>query len=147
MAQQVETRRVRYPLVAYNFQVTIGGRAMSFSKVSGLQLEHETVTYRHGMSAWYGEQIAVYNVDKFIPLTLERGTLASGDLFLYDWFGNPESTSMDISLCDEHASPIVTWQVATAYPVKLSTPGFSADSSEVSIDTLEVMAAGIEIIA
>ena len=145
MATQIQIDRVQYPLMAYNFRVTISGQTMSFSEVSGLGREYETVTYRHGLSAWQGESIAVYHVDKYAPVTLKRGTMASGDLFVYHWFERRDTRSMTISLCDEHAAPVITWQVARTVPVKLTPPSFTADGNEVSIDTLEVMAAGVTI--
>ena len=146
MATQIkkpENRPMRYPLMAYNFRVTIGGHTMGFSEVSGLQRAYETVTYRHGLSAWEGESIVSYQVDAYQTITLKRGTLALGDTFLYQWLDSQEVETMTISLCDANASAVVTWHVAQAIPVKLSAPTFSADSNDVSIDTLEVMASGI----
>lgn len=132
-----------YPLMAYNFRVTVGGRTMSFSKVSGLQRAYETVTYRHGLSAWEGESIASYRVDTYQTITLERGTLALGDRFLFHWLERQSAESMTVSLCDARASAVLTWKVHKAIPIKLSAPTFSADTSDVSIDTFEVMGSGI----
>ena len=44
-----------YPLAAYNYRVTVAGTTMSFSEVSGLAVEYEKVTYRHGLSFREGE--------------------------------------------------------------------------------------------
>lgn len=134
---------VRYPLMAYNFRVTVADKTMSFSEVSGLVRQHETLTYRHGLSAWEGERVAKYYYDKHAPITLKRGTFVNESVFLYAWLEAKQETSMTISLCNERGLPIVHWKVAKAIPVKLSAPAFDASASQVSIETLEVMAAGI----
>ncbi|MEM9452612.1 MAG: phage tail protein [Myxococcota bacterium] len=145
MAIDEDTELTTPPLMAYNFQVSVDGLMMSVSEVSGLELASETVTYRHGMSAWEGEQLAVYHVDQYKPLTLKRGTMAAGDMSLYQWFAQGGARSMTVSLCDAHGSPTVVWQIARAVPTKLTPPSFSADGREVSVDTFELMASGISI--
>lgn len=145
MAKSDEDTLFRYPLMAYNFRVIVGESIMSFSEVSGLQRAYETVTYRHGLGFWEGEQIAKYRLDTYQPLTLKKGTMALGDTALYRWLEQRMKVPMMISLCDEEASPVVTWRVAKVIPVKLSAPSFTAESNDISIDTLELMAAGITI--
>ena len=60
MAETKIDQKARYPLPVYNFRVTIDGTSMSFSEVSGINLEYDTVTYRHGLSFWEGEGIQKY---------------------------------------------------------------------------------------
>jgi len=62
MADSAAHQRTAYPLAAYNFRVTVGEAAMSFTEVSGLAREFQTLTYRHGLSAWEGESIAKFLV-------------------------------------------------------------------------------------
>lgn len=137
----------RYPLMAYNFKVIVADRTMSFAEVSGLHRQHETLTYRHGLSFWEGERIAKFYYDKHVPVTLQKGTLVNGGALLYAWLEAKDEKVMMISLCDEQGRPIVTWRIARALPVKLTAPSFGASKSEVSIETLEVMAAGITVSA
>lgn len=147
MAESTQSLKNRYPLAAYNFRVTIDDTAMSFTEVSGISLEHETLTYRHGMSFWEGEAIKTYHYDKYVPITLKRGTV-KGVNFLYEWLNQEtkETRTIDVSLCDEQGEPVVTWRINKAVPVKLESSTFDADTNDVSIESLELMATGISVI-
>jgi phage tail-like protein len=144
MAQTLQQQRATHPLAAYNFKVSIDGVAMRFAKVSGLQREHRTVTYRDGLSFKEGERIAKVSIDVFIPVTLEQGTIAGHD-FLSGWLEQRAPSTMEVSLCDEQGLPVVAWRIARAIPVKLSAPTFDASTNQLCIDTLEVRAAGISV--
>ncbi len=146
MAQSKAVQKSTYPLPAYNFRVTIDGTSMSFAEVSGINLEQETVTYRHGFSAWEGEELTKYHVDKFFSVTLKKGVMKNAD-FLKKWLEDRDNSrrTMEISLCDEKGEPVITWRAGKAVPVKLEAPGFDATTNDVAIDTLEVMAASISI--
>jgi phage tail-like protein len=145
VAQTKGEQRSTFPLAAYNFRVTVDGVAMRFSRVSGLQREHQTLTYRHGFSFLEGEQIAKYFIDKYVSVTLEQGTVI-GSRFLHDWLEKKTKVAMEISLCDETGTPVIAWRIAKALPVKLTAPSFDAKSNEVAIDSLEIKAAGISIV-
>jgi phage tail-like protein len=144
MTETKDVQRETYPLPVYNFRVSIGSDSMSFSEVSGISMEYETVTYKHGLSFWEGEGIKKYYYDKYVTITLKKGTV-KGKNFLYDWLKDKGSRSVRVSLCDQTGHPVVTWAVAKALPVKLEAPAFNANTNEVSIESLEVMAAGISI--
>ena len=142
MAQTLQQQRSSHPLAAYNFQVSVDGVAMRFAKVSGLAREHQTVTYRDGLSFLEGERITKFHVNVFVPVTLERGTVV-GDRFPSTWLESATPSAMAVSLCDENGVPVVAWSIAKAVPVKLSAPTFDASTSQLSIDTLEIRASGI----
>ncbi|HEX8115153.1 MAG TPA: phage tail protein [Kofleriaceae bacterium] len=144
MAQTPQQQRTLHPLAAYNFQVTVDGVAMRFAKVSGLHREHQTVTYRDGLSFQEGERITKFHVDAFTPVTLERGTVL-GDKQLSDWLERSDPSAMEVSLCDETGLPVIAWSIARAVPVKLTAPTFDASTNQLSIDSLEIRAAGISI--
>ncbi len=137
----------QYPLPVYNFRVTVDGTSVSFSEVSGVTLEYEIITYKHGLSFWEGEGFKKYYYNKYIPVTLKKGTVKGTNLF-FEWIQEKESSSraMDISLCDENGTPLVSWHIGKAVPVKLQAPTFDANSNEVSIESLEIMAAGIKVV-
>ena len=145
MAHSQAQQRSSYPLAAYNFRVNVDGATMRFAKVSGLQREHQTLTYRHGLSFIEGEQIAKYYIDKYVSVTLEQGAVI-GSKFLHEWLERKTKSSMEVSLCDEQGTPVVAWRIVKALPVKLSASAFDARTSEVAIDTLEIKAAGISIV-
>lgn len=144
MAQTRQQQRASHPLAAYNFKVSIDGVTMRFAKVSGLQRAHQTVTYRDGMSFIDGERISKFHVDTFVPVTLEQGTVP-GQRFLYEWLERSKASNMEVSLCDEKGSPVVAWRIAKAVPVKLTATVFDAATNQLSIDVLEIRAAGISI--
>jgi phage tail-like protein len=144
VAQSPAQQRTLHPLAAYNFRVAIDGADMRFAKVSGLQREHQTVTYRHGLSFIEGEQITKFFVDKFVSVTLEQGTVI-GHRFLYEWVERAKPSLMEIRLCDAAGVPVVVWRIARALPVKLTAPTFDASSNQASIDVLEIRAAGITV--
>ena len=145
MAESKQEQRAHYPLAAYNFRVTVDDKTMRFAKVTGLEREYETLTYRHGLSFIEGEQIAKYYISKYVSVTLEQGTV-TGDKFLYQWLEQKTMSTMDVSLCDGQGNPVIAWRIAKALPVKLSAPGFDAQTNEVAIDSLEIKAAGISIV-
>lgn len=144
MALSTKEQRTTYPLAAYNFKVTIGGAAMRFAKVSGLTREHRTVTYRHGLSFLEGEDLSKFYIDAYQSITLEQGTVI-GHKFLYEWLETHDPIAMEVQLCDAKGQPVVAWRVAKAVPVKLTAPTFDAATNQVTIDSLEVKAAGISV--
>jgi phage tail-like protein len=144
MPETPEFQKANYPLPVYNFRVTVAGTSMSFTEISGLAIELDTVSYRHGLSFWEGEAIKSYRFPKFVTVTLKKGTVP-GIAFLHDWIRERAARNMAVSLCDEKGDPVISWNVARALPVKLEAPSFNAASNEVSIDSLEVLAGGISI--
>jgi phage tail-like protein len=145
VAHSVVEQRAAYPLAAYNFRVLVDARPLSFAKVSGLQKEHHTLTYRHGLSFIEGAEIVRFSVPGFTPVTLERGSV-TGVRFLHEWLAARSPRTMEVNLCDQAGAPALTWRIARAVAVKLSAPTFDAQTNESAIDVLEVMAAGITVV-
>jgi len=147
MSELKEIQKTQYPLPVYNFRVTVSGTTVSFSEVSGITLEYEIVTYKHGLSFWEGEGFRKYYYAKYIPVTLKKGTVQGTNIFA-EWIQEKENSSrpMDISLCDETGTPIVSWKIGVAVPVKLQAPTFDANSNDVAIESLEIMAAKISVV-
>nr|VFK62426.1 MAG: conserved hypothetical phage tail region protein [Candidatus Kentron sp. UNK]VFK70499.1 MAG: conserved hypothetical phage tail region protein [Candidatus Kentron sp. UNK] len=140
-----------YPLPSYNYRVTVGGsEVVSFSEVSGLDLEYEPVRYKHGLSFWMGEKI-IPGMQQPIELTMNKGIVKNRDYlskWMSDAYGNPFSMrkrDVLVQLCDEVGKPVVAWKVKGALPVKLTGPTFDADSNEVAMETMELVAYGLEI--
>lgn len=146
-----------YPLTAYNFRVSIDGMDIGFSEVSGLVREYETLTYRHGMSFISGEQITKFPMDHYSEVTLTRGITQNREVIqkLHEWLnastifdvisGNRIRKPVTVSLCDENGIPVVTWKIMKALLTKLEVSSLQADSNEVALNTLTLMAAGISI--
>lgn len=147
MAESKSFQKTHYPLPVYNFRVSVDGISMSFAQVSGITLEYEIATYRHGLSFWEGEGIRKFYYEKYVPVTLTKGTV-KGINFLHDWISEKSGATrtVEVSLCDEEGQPVVTWRLAKAVPVKLDAPTFDARSKDVSIESLELMASGISVV-
>lgn len=141
-----------YPLPVYSYRVTVGGVTLGFSEVSGLSMEHEAVTYKHGMSFALGARI-IPGMPQQIKVTMKRGiTKAENGSFLVDWFqgtyADPFRNSkqdIQVDLCDETGNAVIRWKVSGALPVKLDAPTFDASSNEVAVETLELAAHSISV--
>ena len=144
MSESAADQGAKYPLAAYNFRVTVGESAMSFTEVSGLVREYQTLTYKHGLSFWEGESITKFRYDKYVQLTLKKGVVA-GATQLYQWLDTVDKKNMSVSLCDEKGSAVVTWRIQKAVIVKLEAPSLQANGNEAAIDTLTLMASGISV--
>ncbi len=109
-------------------------------------MEYDNVTYRHGLSYLEGEDIQTFNRSPFIKISCRRGTiLGAKPTFLYDWLSARDLRPMEISLCDEQGQAVFSWKIAAAVPVSLKAPTFSASTTDVAIDTLELQAKGVTV--
>jgi phage tail-like protein len=125
--------------------VSIGSALISCSEISGLSIGYETTTYRHGLSAWEGEQLIRFNRPKFVPITIKKG-MVIGMTVLLNWLnGDAEPRPMEVSLCDVEGLPAIAWRIAMAVPVKLEAPTLSASANEAAIETLEIMVSGMRL--
>lgn len=147
MAQTAETQKKSYPLAVYNFRVKVAETSMSFTEVSGIAVDYDHVTYRHGFSFLEGEAIQTFYFNSFVSITCKRGTvLGSNPTFLYDWLKKGDLRSMEVSLCDEKGAAVYSWKIAHAVPTSLKAPAFSANANEVSVETLELKAKGVSVV-
>ena len=144
MSETAASQRAKYPLAAYNFRVTVDDTAMSFSEVSGLAREYQTLTYKHGLSYWEGESITRFRFDKYVQVTMKKGVVA-GATKLYKWLESGDKKNVGVSLCDEKGAAVVTWRIQKAIIVKLEAPTLLASSNEAAIETITLMAAGISV--
>lgn len=141
MATTAEQIANTYPIPTYRYRVTVGNDSMAFSAVSGIELAHETMTYKDGIGGVFHMPGQIVPVN----LTLRRGVVkAAGELF--DWINSISLNQVDkkdisISLTSESGSELlVTWNVVNAFPTKLSAPGLDAMSNEIAIEEMSLMA-------
>lgn len=145
--------KTNYPIPTYNYRVRLDDQKLiSFSEASGLDLSYETITFKEspgedqnsnaGPNIHYllGQRAAV-------NISLKKGwvSVESKDVF-YNWFqehyNNKGLTKKNISidLLDETGSTVVTWKVQNAFPTKLSAPSFDANSNDVAVESMDLMA-------
>lgn len=134
------------PYLLYNYRVVWDELTLSISEVSGLQVAHQHVIYRHGQSFWEGEEIVTFPVNAFSPITLKRGVIRNGSpRFLHQWLRSRRPRRLEVQLCDHEGKAMHLWQVAQAVPVKLSAPTFDANANDVVIEVIELMAKGVSL--
>jgi phage tail-like protein len=135
-----------YPLPKFHFIVEWGGMKISFTEVSGLDMEIEVIEYREGSSPEYSK-MKMPGLQKFSNITMKRGTFA-GDTDYFKWFNTVkmntiERRNLTISLLNEEHAPVVVWQVKNAWPIKVQGTDLKADGNEVAIESIEIAHEGL----
>jgi len=136
----------RPPLLSCSFRATVAGETVAFSEVSGLAVEREQATYRHGLSEWEGESIRTFRPVAHQRVSLKRGAFA-GDGRFFAWLIDADAAPrpMEVAMVDAAGHAALVWRIRRAVPVKLTGPTLAADAAEVAVETLEVMASGITV--
>ncbi|WP_432695148.1 phage tail protein [Marinobacterium sp. YM272] len=137
-----------YPLPKFHFLVEWGGQSISFSEVSGLDMETEVIEYRHGASREFTKG-KMPGLQKFSNVTLKRGVFASDNDY-YDWFNTVNLNTIErrdviISLLNEEHEPVMVWKIKNAWPTKIQSTDLKADGNEVAIESLELVHEGLVI--
>jgi len=154
MALTKEEIKTAYPLPVYNYMVEIGSDAVAFSEVSGLVITYETTTYKESPteSGKPGPRV-MHMPAQGTPatVTLNKGLVRGASIpTLFGWINSIQINQVDkkdiyVRLCDETGAAVISWKVTNAFPTTLTAPTFTADSNEVAIETMELMADGISI--
>lgn len=134
-----------YPHGSFRYVLEIDGMAAGgFSEVSGFDATVEVKEYREGDMPQTPSKVP--GLKKYSNITLKKGLFDS--TVLYDWIkegieGEVSRTTVTITLHDQTDTPVASWQVINAWPTKYTAPSFNASSSEVSIETLEIVHEGM----
>lgn len=154
MATSKAEIKATYPLPVYNYKVDIGKDTIAFSEVSGLNIAYETSTYKESSTESGKASPRVFRMPSQATnttLTLKKGLVPSkSQPALYAWINSiainqVEKKDIVISLCDETGAAVVSWTVTNAFPTKLDAPTFDANSNDVAIESMELMADGLSI--
>tara|TARA_R110002073_G_scaffold104648_5_gene236922 strand:- start:20 stop:490 length:471 start_codon:yes stop_codon:yes gene_type:complete len=153
MALTKEQIATTYPLPAYNYRVEIDGQTVGFSEVSGLSVSYETSTYTESPVSGSGGPRWMYmpGQSKSATVTLKKGVVTGISVAtLFAWINSIQLNRVDkkdiyVRLCDENGSAVVSWKVINAFPTKLDAPTFTANSNEVAIESMELMADGVTV--
>lgn len=131
--------------LSHRFVVEIEEIKISFTKVSGLDVEIEFETYNEGgvndgplefiMSRRNGN------------LVLERGV--GNKMGLIKWFediqvGKITKKSGTIDLKDSNGKTLRSWTFEGAYPIKWSGPSMDASGQDVALEVLELSYGGLK---
>jgi phage tail-like protein len=133
------------PFAGFNFLVEIDGVARAgFTSVSGLTSEVDVVSYREGGE--FGVR-QLPGLVKYPRLVLKRGFTL--DRSLWEWHravvnGRIERHGVSVTLLDAARTPVARWNFVEAWPAKWQGPELNSLSSEVLIETLEIVHEGME---
>jgi phage tail-like protein len=148
----------QYPLTALyfsvNWELAEGATASgAFSEVSGLSMEAEIVEYRPGNDLTHAT-VKQPGLRKFGNATLKRGIMpAVTGNGLYEWMenaamGRETGREVTISLLNPAAAeptPVMSWILTGAFPVKLEGPALKSTGTDVAIESLEFAAESIRV--
>ncbi|HED36069.1 MAG TPA: phage tail protein [Gammaproteobacteria bacterium] len=137
-----------WPISKFHFQVKWDSEVMSFSEVSGLDVEAQPIEYRHGDSPQFST-INMPGLKKYGNITMKKGVFKSDNKF-WDWFNQIKMNTIarkpvTISLLDETGAPTMVWTLANAWPTKITGTDLKSDGNEVAIETIEVAHEGLTI--
>lgn len=132
----------------YHFIVEWGGSRVSFTEVSGLDIEIEAISFREGSSPEDSFR-KIPGLRKFSDITLKRGII-KGDNDFYAWINTKQMDTIEkrditISLLNGNHEPVVVWKVRNAFPVKLSGPELDATGNDIAIETLVLTHEGLTV--
>ena len=139
-----------YPLPKFHFQVEWGGSTVGFSEVSGLDMQTKPIEYREGSNPVFSKT-KMPGMKEYANITMKRGTFG-GNIEFYNWFATinlnqVERRNLTISLLDESHSPVMSWSVQNAFPVKVQPSDMKADGNEVAIESIEIAHEGLTILS
>ncbi|VAW71684.1 FIG00613894: hypothetical protein [hydrothermal vent metagenome] len=149
MAEDGSTQSTNiWPISKFHFQVKWDSEVMSFSEVSGLDLESEMIEYRHGDSPQFSK-INMPGLLKYGNVTMKKGVFKSDNKF-WDWFNEIKMNTIKrkpvtISLLDETGAPTMVWTLTNAWPSKITGTDLKSDGNEVAIETIEICHEGLTI--
>lgn len=137
-----------YPVPKFHFQVEWGVATISFTEVSGLDVETEVIEYRDGASPEFSK-LKMPGMQKFSNVTLKRGVFKSDNEYFSWWntvsLNKIERRDVIISLLNENHEPVMVWKVKNAWPTKIQSTDLKADGNETAIESMELVHEGLVI--
>jgi phage tail-like protein len=133
------------PWSSFQVRVEIDGVAVAgFTECSGLASETDVVSYREGVD----QRIRLLpGLTRYSRIVLKRGITL--DRSLWEWRQSAVSGSVDrrngsVVLLDASRNEVARWNFVEAWPAKWVGPNLNAQSSDVAIETLEIVHEGLE---
>lgn len=131
-----------YPPLGFHFLVAFANLKdeFQFQSVSGLSVDLETEEIAEGGENRFKHRLPIRT--QYPNLVLKRGLSVNSGLI--DWCKAAVEgfdfapTDILIVLLNEKNQPLMTWNVAHAYPVKWSVSDFDAEESKILIETIEL---------
>jgi len=142
-----EAQDTNWPQPKFYFMVDWGSTSnIPFQEVSGLNIEAQTIEYRHGNSSVFSE-IKMPGIIKNSNVTMKKGIFANDNNFR-DWYNKIKMNTIErqnvvIRLLDEAGNPAMTWTLLNAWPTKISSTDLKSDGNEVAVESIEIMHEGL----
>lgn len=133
-----------YPPAGFSFVVNITGidgqNESNFQEVTGLNAKMGVEEVKEG-----GENRFIHRLPsppKYENLVLKRGMVTGSALI--DWARKAmeqflfSTKTVVVSLLDEEAKPLATWNFVNAYPVSIKISDLKAQENAIAVETLEL---------
>jgi phage tail-like protein len=136
------------PYRGFNFRVEIDGLSMaSFSEVSGLTADGDSVDYREGTDARNTVR-KLMGLRKFSNITLKHGYVHNDEL--WKWYGNilnglADRRNGSIVLMDEAHKDVLRWNIQDAWINKIEGPSLKASGNDVAVESMDLIHEGISL--
>ena len=134
------------PVSGFRFGIEIKGIICGwFTECGGLTVERQVIPHSEGGVNDFVHQLP--GRIKYTNVTLKRGV---ADDVLWDWFqeglydGKVKRLPVSIILYDGQRTKAKRWNLRDAYPVKWVGPDLKAESTQVAIESLEIVHHGLE---
>lgn len=133
------------PYGKFRYKVEIDGlEAGGFSEASGFDASIDVIEYREGDMVQTPMKLP--GLKKYGNITLKKGVADS--MVMYEWMiagveGEVERKTITITILDETETATASWQVINAWPAKYTAPDFSATTSDIAIESLEIAHEGM----
>ena len=145
-----ESQDGSWPLPKFYFRVNLGSQdnTVSFQEVSGLDIETQPIEYRHSDSKQFST-IKMPGIAKTGNVTLKKGIFVNDKNF-WKWYNDIKMNTIKretvtIQLLDETGSPVMTWTLANAWPIKITGTDMKSGANEVDVEILELNHEGLTI--
>jgi phage tail-like protein len=132
-----------WPMPKFRFEVDFGPdlKGIAFQEVSGMDAESQVIEYRNSNSPLFSTQ-KMPGIAKYGNVTMKRGVFANEKSF-WNWhneisMNTVKRRTVAIKLLDESGAVTMQWQLANAWPTKITSTDLKSDGNEVAVDTIEI---------
>ncbi|QRR00614.1 phage tail protein [Dyadobacter sandarakinus] len=149
-----------YPIPKFRFKVKWDSLSreteIGFTEVTGLDYQVDVIEYRDGIDPNLSKR-KIAGHRKFSNVVLKRGVF-KGVRDFYDWIDGGDKANekslvkrkdyrrtVTVTLMDEAAVEVVSWNLQNAFPTKVQFSDMKADGNEVSIETIELAHEGVTV--
>jgi phage tail-like protein len=135
------------PVAELRFKVDLPGLTIGrFRECSGIEVEVETLDYMEGGSNDFVHKLPTRV--KYPNVVLKRGITHEEALakWFFDSRFTPQRKDMTITLLGPGTKEVRSWTFMNAYPVKWTGPNLNAASTQIAVESLEVVHNGLRLV-